>query len=64
MNKKHLDCAAGVVNRKIIVVGGHNGTRRYPLACGEEYNPNTGEWSDIPPMHFKRSNCAAAVLDG
>jgi len=64
MNEERCNCAAAILNGKIVVVGGYRGIFNTKLSSGEEYDPNTGVWSSIPPMHHKRDGCAAAVLDG
>jgi hypothetical protein len=45
------------LNGKVYVVGGDG-------ASVEQFNPQTREWSLLPPMRQSRYGCAAAILNG
>eukprot|EP00957_Ditylum_brightwellii_P088713 6755436-Ditylum_brightwellii.AAC.1 len=61
MGTKRTSCATVVLDGKLVVVGGWDGTNN--LAVVEEYNPQTERWTLLPSMETKRSRCAAVVMD-
>ncbi len=51
----------GVVNNKVYVIGGIDGST--PLATNEEYDPATNTWANKTPMTTARYGVTAAVVD-
>jgi N-acetylneuraminic acid mutarotase len=56
------NCAGAVINTKLYVVGGWDGTNFH--ATMESYDPATDKWASEPPMPTARTGCGAAVIDG
>ncbi len=54
--------SVAVVNNKVYVIGGINGSGY--LNTVEEYNPATNSWATRAAMPTRRAEAAAAVLDG
>ena len=52
----------GIVGRKVLAVGGSDGSLR--LSSVECYDPNTGCWAFVSPMQTCRSGVAVGVLGG
>ena len=52
--------AVAVIDKKIYVMGGFDGTNR--LSSAEVYDPETDQWASLSNMKVSRAGCAAAVL--
>ena len=55
-------CVAVVVNGKVIVIGGFNGSNC--LKTCEEYDPVQNRWCSLPAMTTKRCDACAVVVNG
>eukprot|EP00808_Paulinella_micropora_P024722 g29540.t1 len=75
MNSKRKNCAAAVLNGKLWVMGGSSRDdvsvaegddhlEGYSLDTVERFDLRNNRWDFVAPMHFKRTGCAAAVLNG
>lgn len=60
MNSARAWPAVAVIDKKIYVMGGFDGTNR--LRSVEVYDPETDQWSFLHNMKVSRAGCAAAVL--
>lgn len=62
MPSKRMCPAATVLNNRIYVIGGSNGTASLDVV--EVFNPRTNSWTTAPSMNICRSNATASVFDG
>lgn len=53
---------AVVLDRKVVAVGGHDGTERQKTV--EIYDPAINQWDFLPDMHSKRSDFAVVTYQG
>ncbi len=60
MNTSRAWHAVAVVDKRIYVMGGFDGTNR--LRSVECYDPDTQEWTFISQMKRERAGCGAAAL--
>ena len=52
--------AAGVLNNKIVVLGGFDGANR--LSSVEIYDPEEDRWKHVCHMNIRRAGCGGAVI--
>ena len=52
--------AAGVLNNKLIVLGGFDGANR--LSSVEIYDPEEDRWKHVSHMNIRRAGCGGAVI--
>jgi len=62
MNTRRRGVAIGVLNGKLLAVGGHDGKRC--LSSVESYDPETDTWSPVADMTVPRYGAGVAVLNG
>ena len=62
MLDRRFGSAAAILNGRLVVTGGFDGTRY--LSSAEAFDPNTRQWHALPPMRTERGEHAAAVVGG
>ena len=56
--------AVGVINGKLIAMGGESGPGSTAFAQNEQYDPTTNSWTSLAPMPTGRHGMAYGVIDG
>jgi non-specific serine/threonine protein kinase len=56
--------AAASDGKYVYVVGGRKLTVAANTAVVQRFDPNTGKWSQLPPVPGKVSDCGVAIVDG
>ena len=60
MNTPRAWAASAVVDNKVYILGGFDGSNR--LRSVERYDPEMDSWTFISNMNINRAGCGAAVL--
>ena len=60
MNEKRTLCGGAVSDRKFYVLGGYDGANY--LSTMEAFDPDSGRWTNQPPMPASKSSAAVASI--